>query len=126
MLSGLQKVVSIEVFDFEKDPFAYAVESKKNQFGYKYFSDYRACGIVVKQAQEVDNVKRGYNYYKKLHINISQLRSLKRKVKRALGDKSFPFYTENGIQVITRGGNVVTYKGEHTEEFCQKVLKYKK
>ena len=126
MSSGLQKVVHIEVFDFEEDPFAYAIESHKNQFGYKYSVEYQSCGITVKEKPIVNNVERGAKFYRKLGINLSQLRSLKRRVRHVLGDKSFPFITKDGINVVTRGGNDVTYHGEHTEDFCQKVLKYKK
>ena len=126
MSSELQKVVHIEVFDFEKDPFAYAVDTHKNQFGYKYSVEYQTCGIPFKEKPEVNNVERGAYYYNKFGINLSQLRSLRRKVRQVLNGKIFPFPTEDGINVVTRGGSDVTYHGEHTEEFCQKVLKYKK
>ena len=126
MSSELQKVVHIEVFDFDTDPFAYAVGSHKNQFGYKYNVEYQTCGITIDETPVINNVERGSRFYKKLGINLSQLGSLKRKVHRVLGGKSVPFFTEDGINVITRGGSSVSYHGEHTDEFCQKVLKYKK
>jgi hypothetical protein len=55
MLDGLRKVVHIEVYDFDSDAMAYAVDSHKNQFGYKYNVKYLGQkGEVIKEEPEVN------------------------------------------------------------------------
>ena len=123
MSNGLRKVVHIEVFDFDNDTFAYAIDSKKNQFGYKYKTQYYRNGQIVREDPEINNVEKAAYYYNKLGINLSQLRSLRKKIKELSKHKMIPFPTENGVEVIFRGGSNVHYNGEHPEEFYQKVLK---
>jgi len=127
MTSGLRKVVHVEVFDFDSDTFAYAKDTHKNQFGYKYTTEYYQKGNLVKKDAEVNNVERGAFYNRKFGLNMDQLRSLRRLVKRVQGNKSMiPFPQEDGsIEAIVRGGSTVTYRGEHKEDFYQKVLKIK-
>ena len=125
MKDGLRKVVHVEVFDFEDDTFAYATNTHKNQFGYKYTTQYLQRGRVVKEDPEVNNVEKGAYYYKKFGLNVNQLRSLQRLVKKMKGKKSIiPFPWEDGsIEGIIRGGSTITYRGNHKEDFYQKVLK---
>ena len=124
MKDGLRKVVHVEVFDFDSDTFAYAKDTQKNQFGYKYTTQYLQKGKVVK-SEEVNNVEKGAYYYNKLGININQLNSLRRLVKKVQGKKTmFPFEWEDGsIEAVIRGGSTITYRGENKEDFYQKVLK---
>ena len=124
MSDGLRKVVHIEVFDFDSDTFAYAKDSHKNQFGNKYRTEYLKNGRVVREEPEVNNVERAAYYYNTLGINLSQLRSLKRKVRELSKKKMIPFPEEDGIDIVFRGGSNISYRGQHTEDFCEKVLKY--
>ena len=128
MLDGLRKVVHIEVYDFDSDAMAYAVDSHKNQFGYKYNVKYLGQkGEIIKEEPEVNNVERGAYYYNKFGINLSQLNSLKRKVKSLTKKKKFiPFPEENGVDAIIRGGSHIHYSGEHVDEFCEQVLGFQK
>jgi hypothetical protein len=126
MKDGLRKVVHVEVFDFDSDTFAYAKDTHKNQFGYKYTTQYLQNGKVVKQ-DEVNNVEKASYYYNAFGLNIDQLRSLRRLVKKIQGKKTmFPFTWEDGsVEAVIRGGSTVTYRGENKEDFYQKVLKIK-
>ena len=128
MSSELRKVVHIEVFDFASDTMAYAVDSHKNQFGYKYSVKYLGHrGKTIKEIPEVNNVERGAYYYNKFGINLSQLNSLKRKVNSLKKKKKFiPFPEENGVEAVFRGGSIVHYTGEHVDEFCEEVLGFEK
>ena len=128
MLDGLRKVVHIEVYDFDSDSMAYAVDSHKNQFGYKYNVKYLGQrGETVKEEPEVNNVERGAYYYNKFGINLSQLNSLKRKVNNLKKKKKFiPFPEENGVEAVFRGGSIVHYSGEYVDEFCEQVLGFQK
>ena len=123
MSSELRKVVHIEVFDFDSDIFAYAKDSRKNQFGYKYKVEYQKNGKVIKEEPEVNNVERGAYYYNTFGVNLSQLRSLRRKVRELSKNKMIPFPEEDGINAIFRGGSDIYYRGEHTQDFCDKVLR---
>ena len=126
-MAGLQKVVHIEVFDFDTDSMAYAVDSQKNQFGYKYRVEYVKDGEVVREDPEVNNVERGAFYYKKFGINLSQLGSLKRRVNSLKRKKKMiPFPEENGVNAQFRGGSNIHYSGNNTEEFEKEVLGYSK
>ena len=127
MKDGLRKVVHVEVFDFDNDTMAYAVESKKNQFGYKYTTEYYKGEKLVKVDPEKNNVEKGAYYNNKYGLNINQLGSLRRLVKRVKGKKNFiPFPQDDGsIEVVIRGGSTITYSGEHEEDFFQKVLRIK-
>lgn len=126
-MSKTRKVMHVEVFDFDSDTMAYAKDSGKNQFGYKYHTDYLQNGEVVKSDPEVNSVERGAYYYNKFGLNINQLNGLRRVVKKAQGNKNiYPFTWEDGsVEAIVRGGSTITYRGEHTEDFYQKVLKIK-
>ncbi len=126
MKDGLRKVVHVEVFDFDSDTFAYAKDTHKNQFGYKYTTQYLQNGKVVKQ-DEVNNVEKASYYYNAFGLNIDQLRSLRRLVKKIQGKKTmFPFTWEDGsVEAVIRGGSTVAYRGENKEDFYQKVLKIK-
>ena len=128
MSSDLRKVVHIEVFDFDSDTMAYAVDSHKNQFGYKYSVKYLGnMGETVKETPVVNNVERGAYFYNKFRINLSQLNSLKRKVNGLTKRKNFiPFPEENGVDAIIRGGSHIHYSGEHVDEFCEQVLGFQK
>ena len=127
MFDGLRKVVHIEVYDFDSDTMAYAVDSHKNQFGYKYRVDYLDKGEIVKSDPEVNNVERGAYFYNKFGINLSQLSSLKRKVNSLTKKKKFiPFPEEKGVDAIIRGGSHIHYSGEHVDEFCEQVLGFQK
>ena len=127
MKDGLRKVVHVEVFDFDSDTMAYAVDSHKNQFGYKYQSEYQRNGVTVKKDKEVNNVERGNRIYNTLGINIGQLGSLKRLIRRVKdGKKGIAFPNDDGsVTVVIRGGSTITYRGEQKEDFYQKVLKMK-
>lgn len=125
MQDGLRKVVHIEVFDFDSDTFAYAKETHKNQFGYSYRTKFLRGEEVVKETPSINNVERGAFYNRKLGLNISQLRSLRRKVRELSKKKMFPFGEGNRVDVTFRGGSKITYQGEHVEDFYQKVLKLK-
>lgn len=127
MNDGLRKVVHVEVFDFDSDTMAYAVDTHKNQFGYKYTTEYLKRGKVVKTDPEVNNVERGAFFYRTLGINMNQEKSLRRLIKRLKGSKSMlPFPLENGgVEALIRGGTTITYRGENTEDFYQKVLRIK-
>lgn len=125
MQDGLRKVVHIEVFDFDSDTFAYAKDSHKNQFGYSYQTKYLRGDKVVKEKPLVNNVERGAFYNRKLGINLSQLKSLRRRVKELSKHKMFPFGEDKRVDVIFRGGSKITYQGEHVEDFYQKVLQLK-
>ena len=126
MSSGLRKVVHVEVFDFDSDTMAYAVNTHKNQFGYKYTTQYLSRGRVVKTDPEVNNVERGAFYYNKFKINMDQMKSLRRFIRRIKGSNNLiPFPMEDGrIEAVIRGGTKITYRGEHHEEFYQKILKF--
>ena len=128
MSSDLRKVVHIEVFDFDSDSMAYAVDSHKNQFGYKYSVKYLGqMGETVKEMPVVNNVERGAYFYNKFGINLSQLNSLKRRVNSLVKKKKFiPFPEENGVDAIIRGGSHIHYSGEHVDEFCEQVLGFQK
>ena len=125
MTSGLRKVVHVEVFDFEDNQFAYAINSKKNQFGYNYIAEYYDQDKKVKE-KRINNVERGAYYFKRFGVNLSQLKSLKRKVKEASQNKMIPVDSENGIELIFRGGSNITYHGKYPDDFTQKVLKYRR
>lgn len=127
MSNGLRKVVHVEVFDFDSDTMAYAVDTHKNQFGYKYTTQYLQNGVVVKTDPEVNNVERGAFFYRKFKINIDQTKSLRRFIKRLKGSKNvIPFPMEDGgVEAIIRGGTKITYRGEQKEDFYQKVLTMK-
>jgi len=127
MKDGLRKVVHVEVFDFDKDTMAYAVGSHKNQFGYKYQTEYKRKGIIVKKDPEVNNVEKGNRIYNTLGINLGQLGSLRRLIKRIKeGKKGIAFPNEDGsVTVVIRGGSTITYRGDQKEDFYQKVLKIK-
>ena len=127
MKDGLRKVVHVEVFDFESDVMAYALNTKKNQFGYKYTTEYRVGDKIAKVDPEVNNVKKGAYYNRVLGLNLSQLTSLRHLIKRVVGSRSmFPFPEEDGsVRVMVRGGSTITYRGDNQEEFFQKVLKLK-
>ena len=126
-MSKTRKVMHVEVFDFDSDTMAYAKGSGKNQFGYKYRTDYVQNGSVVKSSPEVNSVERGAYFYNKFGLNINQLNGLRRLVKKAQGNKTLiPFEWEDGsIEALVRGGSKITYRGEHKEDFYQKVLKIK-
>lgn len=127
MNDGLRKVVHVEVFDFDSDTMAYAIDTHKNQFGYKYTTQYLRKGKVVKTDPEVNNVEKGAFFYRTLRINLNQEKSLRRFIKRLKGSKSmFPFPLEDGgVEAVIRGGTKITYRGENTEDFYQKVLRIK-
>ena len=125
MSDGLRKVVHIEVFDFECDGNAYAINTKKNQFGYKYRTQYMRRGEVVKEIPEINNVEIGAEFYNKFGINISQLRSLRRKVKEITKKRMIPFNEKDYKEVLAKSGSSITYKGKYREDFYQKVLKIK-
>ena len=124
MKDGLRKVVHVEVFDFGTDTMAYAQSSNKNQFGYKYTTEYLKRGQVVRRDPEVNNVERGAFFYNTFKINLDQQKSLRRFIKRLRGEKSMlPFPLEDGgVEAVIRGGTRITYRGENTEAFYQKVL----
>lgn len=127
MKDGLRKVVHVEVFDFDKDAMAYAVGSNKNQFGYKYQTEYQKRGITVRRDPEVNNVERGNRIYNTLGINLGQLGSLRRLIKRMKENKKgIAFPNEDGsVTVVIRGGSTITYRGDQKEDFYQKVLRIK-
>lgn len=125
MANGPRKVIQIEVFDFESDTMAYNPESHKNQFGYKYQTSYIENGNIIRQTKEINNVEKGAIIYNILGINISQLRSLKRRVRYITKKGMFPFNEGNKVEVVIRGGSKITYQGKHKEEFYQKVLELK-
>ena len=55
-MSKTRKVMHVEVFDFDSDTMAYAKDSGKNQFGYKYHTDYMQRGKVIRSTPEHNNV----------------------------------------------------------------------
>lgn len=123
---GSRKTIEVEVFDFEQDQFAYAPKSGKNLFGYKVKKSKVLPTGRLEVIEERNNVEEYGKIYKKFGLNLSQMRSLKRVVKAARKNgKIFiiPFPEKGKIEVVFRNGNSVTYKGEHPEEFCQKVFK---
>ena len=125
MSSGLRKVVHLEVFDFEDSPFAYAVGTRKNQFGYNVLEEYYDQEKLVKSKQ-INNVQRGAYYYKRFGINISQMNGLKKKVREISKNKMIPLDSDDGIVVTFRGGSEISYTGDQSEDFCANVLKYKR
>lgn len=125
MSSGLRKVVHLEVFDFDDSPFAYAVDSHKNQFGYNVQEEYYDQEKLIKEKQ-VNNVQRGAYYYKRFGINLSQMKSLKRKVREISKNKMIPLSSNDGIVITFRGGSDISYKGDQVDDFVVKVLKYKR
>lgn len=127
MKDGLRKVVHVEVFDFENDTMAYAVDTHKNQFGYRYTTDIVSKGQVVRTTPAVNNVERGSFFYKTFKINLDQQKSLRRFIRRLKGDKTMlPFPLENGgVEAVIRGGTSITYRGQNTEDFYQKILRMK-
>ena len=125
MSSGLRKVVHLEVFDFEDSPFAYAVGSKKNQFGYNVQEEYYDHEKLVKSKQ-VNNVQRGAYYYKRFGVNLSQMNSLKKKVREISKNKMIPIDSEEGIVISFRGGSDISYQGNQVDDFAAKGLKYKR
>lgn len=125
MANGPRKVIKIEVFDFESDTMAYKPESHKNQFGYKYQTSYVENGNIVRQTKEINNVEKGARIYNVLGINISQLSSLKRRVRQITKKGMFPFNEDDKVEIVIRGGSKITYQGKHKEEFYQKVLGFK-
>jgi len=125
MKDGLRKVVHVEVFDFDSDTMAYAVDTHKNQFGYKYTTEFFRKGVLIKKEEEVNNVEKGAFYYKKLGLNLDQLKSLRRFIKKIRGNKSMiTFPNEDGsVRSVIRGGSSVSYHGQHMDDYFQKVLK---
>lgn len=122
MANGPRKIVQIEVFDFENDVMAYKPDSHKNRFGYKYQTSYVEKGNIVKQTKVINNVEKGAKIYNAIGINISQLRSLKRRVRQITKKGIFPFSKDDKVEIIIRGGSKITYQGKHKDEFYQKVL----
>lgn len=124
MTSGLRKVVHVEVFDFEKDTMAYAIDSGKNQFGYKYRTQYLKEDEVVKESKEKNSVEQASFYYRALRINVDQTKKLRRFLSRLQKEGNIiPFPEEDGqVLALIRGGTKITYRGEHPEDFYQKVL----
>lgn len=125
MESGLRKVVHLEVFDFDSDPYAYAKLSHKNQFGYKIRTDLVRGDTVVETGKEINSVEQASYYYNKYGINLPQLGKLRRKVRSLTRDGMYPFIDDDKIVVVVRGGTEITYAGKHQEEFQQKVLRIK-
>ena len=127
MLDGLRKVVHIEVFDFDSDTYAYAKESHKNQFGYSYQTKFLKGDTVVRETPKVNNVERGAFYNRKLGLNLSQLKSLRKRINSLLKTKKgmYPFDDKDGVNVLFRGGSIITYRGKNTDDFYQKVLRMK-
>lgn len=126
MLDGLRKVVQIEVFDFDSDTMAYALDTHKNQFGYKSRTDLVDRRGNVQSTKIVNNVEKGAFYNRILGLNLSQLGSLKRKVRKLTRPGMFPFESEDKIEVVIRGGSKIIYTGKHMDEFREKVLGYRK
>ena len=125
MSSRLRKVMHLEVFDFEDSPFAYAVGSKKNQFGYNIQEEYYDQEKLVK-SKNLNNVQRGAYYYKRFGINLSQMNSLKKKVREISKNKMIPISSDDGFVITFRGGSEISYQGNQLDDFVIKVLKYKK
>ena len=127
MLDGLRKVVHIEVFDFDSDTYAYAKESHKNQFGYSYQTKFLKGDTVVRETPKVNNVERGAFYNRKLGLNLSQLKSLRKRINSLIKTKKgmYPFDDKDGVNVLFRGGSIITYRGKNTDDFYQKVLRMK-
>lgn len=126
MIDGLRKVVQIEVFDFDSDTMAYAIDTHKNQFGYISKTSIIDRQGNVKSTKVVNNVEKGAFYNRVLGLNISQLGSLKRKVRKLTKSGMFPFEDEDKLEIVIRGGSKIIYTGKHHDDFRQKVLGYKK
>lgn len=126
MSKKLRKVVHLEVYDFEKNPSAYALNTNKNQFGYIYKSEY-FYGKDKIFSREYDNVSKKKIYWTLFNFNIEQLKSLRKNVDKLL-DKGFAYDSDVGpeVNVNISGGSTIKYNGNHTKDFFQKVLELKR
>jgi len=126
MSKKLRKVVHLQVYDFEKSPCAYALNSGKNQFGYIYKSEYY-CGKKKVFSKEYDNVVRGNKYYSLFNVNVDQMKSLRRNVDKVL-TRGFAYDSDEGpmVNVNIAGGSTIKYNGDYTKDFFQKVLELKR
>ena len=126
MSKRLRKVVHLQVYDFEKNPSAYALKSNKNQFGYIYRSEFY-YGKDKIFSREYDNVTAKTFYWSLLRINIDQLKSLRKKVDKLL-DRGFAYDNDYGeeINVNVSGGSTIKYCGNNSKDFFQKVLELKR
>ena len=113
MSTRLRKVVHIEVFDYEGE----IVSGKKEDpFSYTYQKEYY-YGMNKIGERKYDSTSR------KLLMNKNQLKSLKKKVDKAL-NKAFCYVEEDGmVDVAISGGSTILYKGNHPETFKTKILK---
>lgn len=126
MNGKLRKVVHLEVFDFKESPFAYALHTDKNQFGYIVTRDYY-YGNDKLFSFESDNVEKEIFYWMTFRINKSQMKTLRKKVDKLL-DKGFAYDNDcgNEINVNISGGSTIRYRGENSKEFFNKVLELKR
>lgn len=126
MSKRLRKVVHLQVYDFEKNPSAYALKSNKNQFGYIYRSEFY-YGKDKIFAREYDNVSKNKIYWSLLNANVDQLKSLRKKVDKLL-DRGFAYDSDVGpeVNVNISGGSTIKYNGDNTKDFFQKVLELKR
>lgn len=121
-MSRLRKVVHLKVFDFEQSKCSYALNTKKNQFGYMFRNEYLLDNKKIWESPVYDEVEELAFYYLAFHINPSQMKSLKRRV-NSLMKKGFAWEeTENGLIMNFKGGSNLVYQGQHSEELLNKLL----
>ncbi len=125
-MSKARKVMHVEVFDFDSDTMAYAKDSGKNQFGYKFYNEYIQGGEAVRKGCEYNHVEAMSYFNKALNMNPDQLKSLKKKVNKMLNRAWCYVDEENSVEVVVRGGSTITYNGNHVDDFLEKVLEIKR
>lgn len=122
-MSKIHRVTRLRVFDFETSPYAYAVASNKNPFGYSYQNIYYFGKRKIYDGLEHDNVEDYGFYWLAFNMNHNQLKSLKKRVeKMELGDKVEFVDTTSQIEIKLQSGSSIVYQGTKKEEFIQKVL----
>ncbi len=128
-MKKFHKVVNLKVFDFEDHDRAYALKTKKNKFGYSFQNNYYIGDKLIYNGPVYDNVEDNELYWLAFGINKDQLKSLKKRLKRIRKkDSWFQLITQdnNSINILFDNYATIDYQGKYKEEFCQKVLEYKK
>lgn len=117
---GIRKEFALEVFDFNESPHAYAKDSEKNEFGYKYSVRYYRGDKLIYETPLFDNVDDKAVYWLALFINFDQLKSLNKKISGVLIQQKE--ISEKDVYVRFSDGSTLTYHGNNVNDLCQKVL----
>ena len=114
MTSRLEKVVHIEVKDFENEIVGAKIN---NDFSFTCQKEYYFNRKKIKE-DKYDN------FSNKIILGKEANKKLKREVKKLM-NRPFSFIDdEKTVNVVIKGGSTINYSGNNKQKFMKKILKF--